>query len=291
MIIEPENQTETKIETTVDNIEQSPELKQKSTDEQQQTNSSAQQDNNVTVEREKSSTQEGDSQIDDSLDSNSPSTSEFASEKTESFPSAPSEEEIVQEESEALAHPQIIANLQGEINDLREQLEQEKQQHQSLKAQYTRLVADFENYRRRTTKEQQDLQQQAKKKTINELLSVVDNFERARTQIKPANDGEMAIHKSYQGVYKNFVDSLKKIGVAAMRPEGKPFDPNYHEAMLREPTTEYEDGVVIEQLVRGYLLNDEVLRHAMVKVAVNEGDLESEESQPQQPESPETETN
>jgi molecular chaperone GrpE len=77
----------------------------------------------------------------------------------------------------------------------------------------------------------------------------------------------MGIHKSYQGVYKTLVDSFKRLGVSAMRPEGLPFDPNYHEAMMREATNEYPEGTVLEQLVRGYLLNDQVLRHAMVKVA------------------------
>jgi molecular chaperone GrpE len=70
---------------------------------------------------------------------------------------------------------------------------------------------------------------------------------------------------------------LKKIGVSAMRPEGEPFDPNFHEAMLREPTKEYEEGTVMEQLVRGYLLNNEVLRYAMVKVAAVSEDSETEE--------------
>ena len=97
-------------------------------------------------------------------------------------------------------------------------------------------------------------------------------FERARSQIKPSNDGEMAIHKSYQGVYKQLVDGLKRIGVAAMKSEGKEFDPNYHEAVFREPTNEHPEGTVLEQLVRGYLLNDKVLRHAMVKVATPKED-------------------
>ena len=131
-----------------------------------------------------------------------------------------------------------------------------------------RIAADFDNFRKRTQKEKEDLRYQVKRDTITELLTVVDNFERARTQIKPENDGEMAIHKSYQGVYKNLVDSLKKIGVSAMKAEGQPFDPNYHEAMLREATNEYPEDTVIEQLMRGYLLEDRVLRHAMVKVAV-----------------------
>lgn len=160
-----------------------------------------------------------------------------------------------------------ITALEEEIAQLKAKLEQEIEQGKAVQVQYTRLTADFDNFRRRTNKEKEELDQMVKKKTIMELLPVVDNFERARTQIKPNNDGELAIHKSYQGVYKTFVDSLKKIGVSAMRPEGEPFDPNFHEAMLREPTSEYEEGIVMEQLVRGYLLNNDVLRYAMVKVA------------------------
>jgi molecular chaperone GrpE len=77
----------------------------------------------------------------------------------------------------------------------------------------------------------------------------------------------MTIHKSYQSVYKQLVDCLKRIGVAPMRSEGKEFDPSMHEAVMRQPTDEYEEGVVMEELVRGYLLGERVLRHAMVKVA------------------------
>ncbi|NJN49571.1 MAG: nucleotide exchange factor GrpE [Alkalinema sp. RL_2_19] len=133
--------------------------------------------------------------------------------------------------------------------------------------QHLRLAADFENFRRRTQKEKEDLEVQVKCSTINELLSVVDNFERARAQIKPQNDGEMALHKSYQGVYKDLVDRLKKVGVSPMRAEGQQFDPNYHNAVMREPTAEHPEGTVIEELMRGYVIGDRVLRHAMVKVA------------------------
>ncbi|MGL5036045.1 MAG: nucleotide exchange factor GrpE, partial [Microcystaceae cyanobacterium] len=135
------------------------------------------------------------------------------------------------------------------------------------KKRYITLAAEFDNYRKRTQREQKELEQQVKRKTIVELLSVVDNFERARTQLKPSSDGEMEIHKSYQSVYKSFADSLKRLGVSPMRPEGQLFDPNYHEAMLREYTNDHPEGTVLEELVRGYLLGDQVLRHSMVKVA------------------------
>jgi molecular chaperone GrpE len=146
--------------------------------------------------------------------------------------------------------------------------------------QYLRLAADFENFRRRTQKEKEDLEVQVKCSTINELLSVVDNFERARAQIKPQNDGEMNLHKSYQGVYKDLVDRLKKVGVSPMRAEGQPFDPNFHNAVMREPTAEHPEGTVIEELMRGYLLGDRVLRHAMVKVATPPEDDDRGSSDP-----------
>jgi molecular chaperone GrpE len=160
-----------------------------------------------------------------------------------------------------------LEHLKRENEALKAQLEELNQQSESLKTQSMRIAADFDNFRKRTTKEKEELEQQVKRTTISELLPVVDNFERARSQIKPQTDGEMTIHKSYQGVYKQLVDCLKRIGVSPMRPEGQEFDPNLHEAVMREQTDEYQEGVVIEQLMRGYFIGDRVLRHAMVKVA------------------------
>ncbi|CCH91059.1 Protein grpE [Microcystis aeruginosa PCC 9432] len=160
-----------------------------------------------------------------------------------------------------------IDTLQEEIDTLKQQLEEQTQQVDAYKKRYITLAAEFDNFRKRTAKEKEELETKIKGKALMEILSVVDNFERARTQIKPANDGEMGIHKSYQGVYKTLVDSLKRLGVSPMRPEGQPFDPSYHEAMMREYTDEHPEGTVVEQLVRGYTLGEDVLRHALVKVA------------------------
>jgi molecular chaperone GrpE len=151
--------------------------------------------------------------------------------------------------------------------DLHQELALLKVQLEDRNSQFIRLQADFDNFRRRTQKEKEDLEQQIKCTTIGEILAVVDNFERARSQIRPQNDGEMGIHKSYQSVYKLLVDCLKRLGVAPMRSEGKPFDPNLHEAVMREATDEYPEETVLEELRRGYLLGERVLRHAMVKVA------------------------
>lgn len=174
-------------------------------------------------------------------------------------PAAPVEVDSSETSPEAV-DSEALVQLAEEVESLAAQLEERTNQ-------YKRIAADFDNFRRRTQKEKEDLEQQVKRNTLSELLPVVDSFERARSHVKPQTDQEAAIHKSYQGVYKQLVDGLKRIGVAPMRPEGKPFDPNLHEAVLREPTDQYPEGTVVEELVRGYLLGDRVLRHAMVKVA------------------------
>lgn len=155
----------------------------------------------------------------------------------------------------------------GSVADLERQIEGLKAQIEERTSQYMRIAADFENYRKRTSKEKEELEVQIKGNTVTELLPVVDNFERARSQIKPQTESEMTIHKSYQSVYKQLVESLKRLGVSAMRAEGQEFDPNLHEAVMREPTPDHPEGTVLDEFVRGYLLGERVLRHAMVKVA------------------------
>ncbi|MBE5228313.1 MAG: nucleotide exchange factor GrpE [Microcystis aeruginosa PMC 728.11] len=213
-----------------------------------------------------------------------PNTSVIFDENQESFPNSPesltteSEASVTDEaktvtdqaassEEFSLLDGMTIDTLQEEIDTLKQQLEEQTQQVDAYKKRYITLAAEFDNFRKRTAKEKEELDTKIKGKTLMEILGVVDNFERARTQIKPANDGEMGIHKSYQGVYKILVESLKRLGVSPMRPEGQPFDPTYHEAMMREYTDEHPEGTVVEQLVRGYTLGEDVLRHALVKVA------------------------
>lgn len=153
-----------------------------------------------------------------------------------------------------------LTRLATEVESLRLQVEDRT-------SQYMRIAADFDNFRKRTEREKSELELRVKRDTISELLPVIDSFERSRTQIKPDTEQEVNIHKSYQGVYKQLVDGLKRVGVSPMRVEGQTFDPNFHDAIMREPTEEHPEGTIIEELRRGYLLGEMVLRHAMVKVA------------------------
>lgn len=156
-----------------------------------------------------------------------------------------------------------------------EQLEREhsalREEHEVLRGQYVRIAADFDNFRKRQSRDQDDLKLQLICSTLTEILPVVDNFERARQQLDPQTEEAQGLHRSYQGLYKQLVDVLKQLGVAPMRVVGQEFDPTLHEAVLREPSEEHPEDVVIEELQRGYHLDGRVLRHAMVKVSMGPG--------------------
>jgi len=162
-------------------------------------------------------------------------------------------------------------DLKSTISNTDARLEQLEKEHETLKSQYVRIAADFDNFRKRQSRDQDDLKIQLISKSLSAILPIVDNFERARQQLKPESEEAQALHRSYQGLYKQLVDVLKQQGVAPMRVVGQRFDPSLHEAVLREPNEEYEEDVNIEELQRGYHLDGKVLRHALVKVSMGPG--------------------
>ena len=180
------------------------------------------------------------------------------------------------------------ASPQAGDNEARlEQLEREhtslRDEHDVLRGQYMRIAADFDNFRKRQSRDQDDLKIQLTCSTLSEILPVVDNFDRARQQLDPQGEEAQALHRSYQGLYKQLVDVLKQLGVAPMRVVGQEFDPTLHEAVLREPSDAHPEDVVIEELQRGYHLNGKVLRHAMVKVSMGPGPQNDAPSEPVEP--------
>lgn len=166
------------------------------------------------------------------------------------------------------------------LQQLEKELQTLRAEHDALQSQYMRIAADFDNFRKRQSRDQDDLRQQLVCSTLSEILPVVDNFERARQQLNPEGEEAQALHRSYQGLYKQLVEVLKQQGVARMEVVGQEFDPTLHEAVLREENTEHPEDVVIEELQRGYHLNGRVLRHAMVKVSMGPGPAAAPESAP-----------
>jgi molecular chaperone GrpE len=169
-----------------------------------------------------------------------------------------------------------LQQLEQELNSL-------KQEHETVQAQYMRIAADFDNFRKRQVRDQDDLRQQLVCSTLTEILPVVDNFERARQQLNPEGEEAQALHRSYQGLYKQLVDVLKQQGVARMDVVGQEFDPTLHEAVLREENQEHAEDIVCEELQRGYHRDGRVLRHAMVKVSMGPGPQSSSEAASEQP--------
>ncbi|MEN9222408.1 MAG: nucleotide exchange factor GrpE [Thermostichus sp. BF3_bins_97] len=166
---------------------------------------------------------------------------------------------------EASAEPTLAQS--EALKQLQHELEVIRQQSKEKEESYLRLYADFENYRRRTQREKEEFSQKERQKFVLEILPVVDSFERAQQQVKLETDRERELHNSYQSVYRLLVESLKRMGVSRMKAVGQPFDPNLHEAIARQPSSEYPEDVVATEYQAGYKLGDLVIRHAMVAVS------------------------
>ena len=149
--------------------------------------------------------------------------------------------------------------LELEISKLKEQLEESDDR-------YKRLLAEFENARNRNEKESKQMYDVGAKEVLEKLLPVVDNFERALQAI-PEEDKERAFEQGVDKIYKQMMVTLEEIGVTPMNAEGQAFDPDYHNAVLHIEDEELGENVVAEELQKGYLYKEQVLRHSMVKVA------------------------
>lgn len=136
-------------------------------------------------------------------------------------------------------------------------------EEEALNERYLRLMADFQNFKRRTEKEKADIYAYANEKIIGELLSVIDNFERALT----AGDTSESFVQGMEMILKQLQGVLEKAGASEINALGEDFDPNFHNAVMMEDSTEYESGKVTAVLQKGYILNSKVIRPSMVKVA------------------------
>ncbi|MFD0715064.1 nucleotide exchange factor GrpE [Paenibacillus sp. GCM10027626] len=137
----------------------------------------------------------------------------------------------------------------------------EESQQRLLRAQ-----ADFDNFRRRTQKEKEELAQYASMKLITELLPVIDNFGRAIEASKSGGDVE-SFAKGVDMIFRQLEQVLQQEGLKQMEVVGEPFNPEFHAAVMTVESDEYEEGTIVEELQKGYLLKEKVLRPAMVKVS------------------------
>jgi molecular chaperone GrpE len=147
------------------------------------------------------------------------------------------------------------------------QLEQMRKQADENQQRYLRVQADFDNFRRRTRLEKEDFAKYASLKLIEQLLPVVDNFERALSSSKDTKDFE-ALMKGLDMTFRQLDQLLVQEGLTPIEAVGQPFNPQFHQAIMQVESEEHEEGIVVEVIQKGYLLKDKVIRPAMVKVSV-----------------------
>jgi len=163
-----------------------------------------------------------------------------------------------------------VTEDQAEADAYQQELALREQAYAELESQFKRLAADFENFRRRAVSEREDLIKFAGSRVLENLLPVVDNFERALGAMAKATEVSQ-VQSGIEMIYRQMQDFLTKSGVAPMEAQGKPFDPNFHEAIAQTENPDLPDETVMAEVQKGYLYNGKVLRHAMVQVSRNPG--------------------
>lgn len=134
-----------------------------------------------------------------------------------------------------------------------------------LEDRVKRQMAEFENFRKRTDKEKTMMFETGAKSVIEKILPVVDNFERGLATV-PEDDENAAFANGMKMIYKQMMDELDKLGVKPIEAVGQEFDPNFHNAVMQVESEEYESGIVAQELQKGYMYHDTVVRHSMVAV-------------------------
>jgi len=174
--------------------------------------------------------------------------------------------EELEEEKEAEEGEEKEEIAAQEIEALRRELEEQRQKAEEYLDQWRRTAAEFANYRKRNDRERELFTKMSNASLIKRLLPVLDDLQRA-LQTLPDNLRDLTWVEGIILIERKLNSILEQEGLSAIKAEGKPFDPNLHEAILYEETSDYEEGTVIAELQKGYMLHEQVLRPTLVKVA------------------------
>ena len=158
-----------------------------------------------------------------------------------------------------------VKDLKNKISGLQELVLKHTEENEKLKDQLLRSMAEFDNYKRRTEKEFIENIQSAGKEIIEELIPVIDDFQRSLQHADPKNGDTLL--EGLNLIYKNLMKVLTKRGLKEIDAVGKEFNPDEHDALMQVESDKYESGIVVEEHSKGYKLNDKVIRHAQVLVA------------------------
>lgn len=169
-------------------------------------------------------------------------------------------------EMELKAQSEIIDELNKKAKDAEGKIAAAEEAAAAANDKYQRLMAEFENMRKRTEKETAHMYDVGAKEVLEKLLPVIDNFERAQMAVTEEQKDDPFV-QGVDRIYKQMLDYLTSVKVAPMNAEGQEFDPELHNAVMHIEDDMYTDNVVVEELQKGYMYKEEVLRHSMVKVA------------------------
>jgi len=158
-------------------------------------------------------------------------------------------------------------SLEKDINRLEEQLLKEKQDLETKNADYLKLYAEFDNYRKRTQQEKDEFAQYASGNVIRDLLPVLDSFDQANMSLDKEEVNIKDLRDGFSLIYKQLSTLLNDLNVKRIETVGKKFDPFYHEAVAQTEESDQEEGTIVQEFRSGYMMKDKVLRHAMVVVA------------------------
>ncbi|MCC5892973.1 nucleotide exchange factor GrpE [Exiguobacterium sp.] len=170
----------------------------------------------------------------------------------------PKQEPTTDVESDEVSNAQNVEES-SEGTDLQKEIE-------ALKASELRIRADFDNFRRRTNEENAKRVKFASQTVVEKLIPLIDNFERAM-QVEANSDDAKQIQAGVDMIHRQLLDVLNGENVEAIEAVGQPFDPNFHQAVMQEPSDEFESGIVTMELQKGYTMHGRVIRPSMVKVA------------------------
>lgn len=180
-------------------------------------------------------------------------------EEQEKTPCPDQPEEVTEE-----YRPEETAETFTVTREQMEKMEKLAGQLATLNDQHLRLVAEYDNYRKRTTKEKETIYQDAKLDTIAKFLDIYDNLERAVTQ---AGDDDNVHKKGMEMIFHQLQGILEKLGVTVIDPAGQPFDPARHNAVMHVDDENLGENIVAQVFQKGFLLGDRVIRFATVQVA------------------------
>lgn len=179
-------------------------------------------------------------------------------------PEETTEVEVETEEAETEASDEKKENKKGFFN--RDKKDKKDEKIEELNDRLMRQMAEFENFRKRTEKEKSQMYTVGAADVIEKLLPVVDNFERGLAAMTD-DEKTTSFAQGMELVYKQLMTTLTDMGVTPIEAVGVEFNPDFHNAVMQAPSEEYESGVVIQELQRGYVYKEKVIRYSMVMVA------------------------